>query len=559
MVRHGRWGRLPGMVSALTSCLLCAGLCAGLCARTAAADGTADWRIEDMGVRDAWNAGLTGKGVKVAVIDTQVVRDYPALADADVTYRLALSHGDSCHGEYDRGRTMSKRDMTLGAADGFDMTHGTDMVALIVGNGKGYDGGAGIQGIAPDASVIAYAKRFPTTGPIGGPFTGEGCMDADGNNAGQVESGVTDAVDSGARIINMSFAGGGENWDYPQAALHALRHGVILVGARDNSTDAGLYDLVGEPAHSEYFPGTVTVNSLARDGTVSATSDVMDGNVSILSPGADTPRYNYTGDRDLVFADGGTSTAAADLTGYLALAVQKWPEATGNQILQSLVRNTRGNDSGEARLDGEHRTGFGAVDLPRLLSVDPTGYPDVNPLLEWAVKASERHEETKGMYTEHSDWTDTTIVESDPFSPSGEKVACTTACILVGREYRRQARAWRKVEQCRRDGGSDCMRWSATATAGRADGQADADADAAGSSALPGWVVPVAGVAVLVVVGGIVAAVVARRRARGRRRPPQGPVAAVGGGPAYPSGVSPVRYPPSAGPPDQQPPLPPRR
>ena len=123
------------MVSALTSCLLCAGLCAGLCARTAAADGTVDWRIEDMGVRDA------------------VVRDYPALADADVTYRLALSHGDSCHDVYDKNRVMSKRDMTLSTADGFNMTHGTHMVALIVGNGKGYDGGAGIQGIAPDASV----------------------------------------------------------------------------------------------------------------------------------------------------------------------------------------------------------------------------------------------------------------------------------------------------------------------------------------------------------------------------------------------------------------------
>ena len=302
----------------------------------------------------------------------------------------------------------------------------------------------------------------------------------------------------------------------------------------------------------------MTVNSLARDGTVSATSDVMDGNVSILSPGADTLGYDFTNRRELSLGNGGTSTAAADLTGYLALAVQKWPEATGNQILQSLVRNTKGNDSGEARLDEEHRTGFGAVDPPRLLSVDPTGYPDVNPLLEWAVKASERHEETKGMYTEHPDWTDATFAESDPFSPSGEKITCTTACALVGREYRRQARAWRKVEQCRRDGGSDCMRWSATATADQADRQADADADA-GSSALPGWVVPVAGVAALVVVGGIVAAVVARRRARGRRRPPQEPAAAVGGGPAYPSGVPPVRYPPSAGPPAQQPPLPPRR
>ena len=146
MVRFGRRGRLPGMVSALTSCLLCAGLCAGLCARTAAADGTVDWRIEDMGVRDAWDAGLTGKGVKVAVIDDQVVRDYPALADADVTYRLALSHGDSCHDVYDKNRVMSKRDMTLSTADGFNMTHGTHMVALIVGNGKGYDGGAGRVG-----------------------------------------------------------------------------------------------------------------------------------------------------------------------------------------------------------------------------------------------------------------------------------------------------------------------------------------------------------------------------------------------------------------------------
>ena len=166
MVRFGRRGRLPGMVSALTSCLLCAGLCAGLCARTAAADGTVDWRIEDMGVRDAWDAGLTGKGVKVAVIDDQVVRDYPALADADVTYRLALSHGDSCHDVYDKNRVMSKRDMTLGTADGFNMTHGTHMVALIVGNGKGYDGGAGIQGIAPDASVIAYPYNFAITGSV---------------------------------------------------------------------------------------------------------------------------------------------------------------------------------------------------------------------------------------------------------------------------------------------------------------------------------------------------------------------------------------------------------
>lgn len=35
------------------------------------------WYVDDMGVRDAWKQDITGKGVKVAVIDSQVVSDYP--------------------------------------------------------------------------------------------------------------------------------------------------------------------------------------------------------------------------------------------------------------------------------------------------------------------------------------------------------------------------------------------------------------------------------------------------------------------------------------------------
>ncbi|MFR0573623.1 serine protease, partial [Bifidobacterium apri] len=159
--------------------------------------------------------------------------------------------------------------------------------------------------------------------------------------------------------------------------------------------------------------------------------------------------------------EGGTSSAAADLTGYLALVFQKWPGATGNQVLQSLVRNTRGNTSGEAVLDPEHRRGFGMVDPARLLSTDPSAYPDVNPLLEWAVKASDRHEETRGMYTgEYSGEYDTFV--SDPFSPEGDKIRCTSVCAMLDTEYRRQAEAWAKVEECRKDGGKDCMQYSAT-------------------------------------------------------------------------------------------------
>lgn len=548
--------RLKGLLSVVSAVAACAGLCAP---SALASDDGVDWRIEDMGVRDAWASGITGEGVTVAVIDSQVVADHPSLEGVDVEYRLASENGDSCwyrqFDREDRSRVMRKPgDVTLSTSDGFYDTHGTSMVGLIAGNGKGYDGGMGYQGIAPGARVVAYPDGFTDKGDTGGMVFQGACIGDDGSSSDLSGSALADAVDSGARVVNMSYTTL-PDWGYAPVALHAIRHGVVLVRGRDNSTRAGLYDLVGQPVYGQYFPGSVTVNSLTRDGSVSATSDVMDGNVSILSPGYGVPitREGTTDSREIVLSDGGNSSAAADLTGYLALVFQKWPEATGNQVLQSLVRNTRGNGSGEARLDPEHKRGFGAVDLGKLLSVDPTVYPDVNPLLEWAVKASGEHEETKGMYTDsYSDLKDEyTSRLGDVFSPEGEQIECSKACGLIGKEARRERKAWERVEQCRKDGGSDCMRYSATATADEADREAGWDdvkaeygrggvSKSSSKSSLPSWFVPaVVGGSVLLVVllvGGVVLGVVLSRRRRGSRAG-SGSVPGGGSMPSVPGGV----------------------
>jgi hypothetical protein len=598
MVKRRLWSVLS-VVSAVAACV-------GLCAPSAlASDDGVDWRIEDMGVRDAWASGITGEGVTVAVIDSQVVADHPSLEGVDVEYRLALKTGDSCwysqFDKEDRSRVMRKPgDVTLSTSDGFYTTHGTGMVGLVAGNGKGYDGAMGFQGIAPGAHVVAYPYGFTDKGDMGGMVFQGACIGDDGSSSDLFGSALADAVDSGARVVNMSYTTL-PDWGYAPVALHAIRHGVVLVRPRANSTRAGLYDLVGQPVYGQYFPGSVTVNSLTRDGSVSATSDVMDGNVSILSPGYGVPitREGTTDSREVVLSDGGNSSAAADLTGYLALVFQKWPDATGNQVLQSLVRNTRGNGSGEARLDPEHKRGFGAVDLDRLLETDPTVYPDVNPLLEWAVKASGEHEETKGMYEHHDGWTDSKGGLSDPFSPDGDTIECTSACELIGREYERERKAWERVERCRKDGGSDCMRYSATATADEADREAGWDdvkaeygrggvSKSSSKSSLPSWFVPaVVGGSVLLVVllvGGVVFGVVLSRRRR-RSRAGSGP--APGGVPSMPSvptgppmpgmpytdiaqagmphpnnptHTTASRVPPMTGTyPEQRPPLPPRR
>ena len=591
----GRKAVKGGVVSALAAVLACV----GLCVPSAVASDGVDWRIDDMGVRDAWASGITGKGVKVAVLDNQIVSDYPALAGADVSYKLVTEGGQPCHRKSDPSQTTSADDPTLDSSSGYMMTHGTAMVSLIVGNGNGWDGGAGIQGIAPGASVTAYMVGYPLKGRLGGVGTLGVCVDDAGKGVDLDKPSIRDAVSSGARIINMSYVDDGSD---PSGVrddiLYALRHGVVVVSARDNSVRAGMYDLVGEPGMNNYFPGEVTVNAVDSAGNLQESSDVMDGNVSVLSPGVGVPSYRSTDSREMVMTGNGTSAAAANLSAYLALVMQKWPDATGNQVLQSLVRNTKSNTSGEPELDPERKRGFGIVDPGKLLSVDPAQYPDVNPLLEWAVKTSGEHEETKGMYEYPSPLGEHGAADTGEFSPDGDTVMYTPDTALVGRELQRQQAAWEKVESCRADGGSDCMKYSATATAVEEDGKVVGDmaSDASGSSVVPSWVVPVvlAGAGVLVLAGVVLAVVLVRRMRRARdagRIVPAGPVGGSGvppvpygvapsyGGPAarsapvagsYPDAGAPsgYAYPPTQAPkpdlqqasrPASQPPLPPRR
>ena len=505
------------------------------------------WYVDNMGVRDAWKQDITGKGVKVAVIDSQVVSDYPGFADANISYKAVLKNGlASCTAQTKRGTGILKAsDSSLKAGErGIYATHGTEMVARIVGNGAGYDGSPGIMGVAPGAEITAYADGVDSG--LGGSAMDEKCKDDDGEVVAYPYLTFSEVIRHDYRIINMSFGStidGGP--DDVAAYVSALRKGIILVSGRDNDTDPGTNDFVGMPLNNSYFPGEITVNSINPDGSLSSTSDVMDGNVAILSPGTNMPVYPWGDSKDAEVGDGGTSSATAILSGYLALVLQKWPKATGNQVLQSLIRNTKGNESGEPRLDPEHKRGFGEVDVAKLLSVDPTQYPDINPLLAWAYETSEKHEETRGMYTDHSDWKHD-YGATDPFSPDGERINATKNTDLVGREYERQQAAWKKVERCKSDGGSDCMKYSATNTADKADGKDGGRTvlpDTGGSKLLgvPLWVwLATGGVGIAVVIGGIVLAVVLSKR--GRRRSRHGGHAA-GRGPLPPANPYPPQVP----------------
>ncbi|MEO7060364.1 MAG: S8 family serine peptidase, partial [Lapillicoccus sp.] len=93
----------------------------------------------------------------------------------------------------------------------------------------------------------------------------------------------------------------------------------------------------------------------------------------------------------------GTSGASAVVAGQLALMKQRWPGATGNQLLFSLLRNTIPS----TRLPvWDPRRGFGALDFAATLTVDPRSYPDVQPLYGGLATVHENAPATPRIPTE---------------------------------------------------------------------------------------------------------------------------------------------------------------
>lgn len=500
------------------------------------------WPVKDSAVVSAHESGLDGSGVKIGVLDSRVVSDYPGLSDANVEYRLG-SFVNATTDEPDecliKGVPLQK---TVTSEEGnVYSSHGTSMLTWLVGNGKSWDASQGVTGLVPKSDVLFLTIGQDTSDKI------KVYTPCDGAAGTDIDKDVSTAVDWGARIINMSNDGGVGDYGL-DGMLKALRHGVIIVSGRpnDKETDAIVNGsstdvMTGDPREWSSFPGAIRNNEVGPDGQIAGISDVADANVNILSPG-DQVLYQRINSKIISVGTGGTSTGSAVLSGYLALAVQKWPDATGNQILQSLVRNTKGNDSGEAKLDPEHKRGYGQVDPGRLLTVDPTQYPDVNPILEAQVTtASKLSDDRSKWYTQ--DCSKNPDGVGDLLDADSYPVFCQAG--EIGREYERQKAAWKKVEQCKADGGSDCMRYSATNTADEAGGRTVLPDTGDGKDVVKSSGVPVrvwfsiGGVGVFVVAGGIVLAVVLSKR--GKRRSRHGGPAS-GRGPLPPANP----YPPQA-------------
>lgn len=324
------------------------------------------WWPAAMGFDDLHRAGGTGRGITIAVLDDVI--DPTA---ADIRGRVASTES-VC---WEKTSTA-----TTSAAD-----HATEIAQLLVGTGASANGMPGVRGIAPQATLRHYTIGY------GDHLR---CTPGDEKHINTTDAAITKALADGAKIISMSYGKPGKDDDVKRAVTEALHAGAILVGATGKVLDL-----------PSGYNGVVAVNACDREGKISSFAATPRGyGIGFCAPGVGMALGNHDKQgRWLpqgVLVDG-SSYAAPLVAGGLAAYWSKYPDATANQVLQAAVHNPgmkrgtsvagkkgwiwwyRREGSGFPKIVDASQSGYGwgIFDAADLMSVDPTTYPDVNPLV----------------------------------------------------------------------------------------------------------------------------------------------------------------------------------
>ena len=273
--------------------------------------------------------GYTGKGITIALIDGPVDTSAPELAGANITDKSRCTIEDSPG----------------------NARHGTDMATILV---------SPYTGVAPEATLHSYQVSNDDS-------VSEGTCKVDGKKLDDFGTLINQAVEDGAQIISLSQGTGHLGDDVKWAITNAIARGVIIVASAGNTSDDE------NNSHLGKWSGVVGVSAINTDGTFASYSSWGNGVVTAAVGGPFNTRDEVT---NQPITTRGTSVSAALVAGMLALARQKWPDATPNQILQSLVHSGLNPNH-----EWNQYTGYGAIDGGGLVIDDPSQYPDENPIL----------------------------------------------------------------------------------------------------------------------------------------------------------------------------------
>jgi serine protease AprX len=280
-----------------------------------------------------WEAGYSGRSVRVAVLDTGLDTGHPDFA----------------------GRVVALTDFTgEGVRD--EHGHGTHVAGIAAGAGHTY------RGVAPEADLYV-AKVLHRDG--------SGYMS-------EVLAGLDWAVQQRAQVVNISLGGVGpcDGTDALSAACDAaVDHGVVVCVAAGNYGPGA--STVGPPGCARK---PLTVGACSKQDVIapfSARGPTGDGRIKpdLLMPGVSVASCRAQGTTmgtpvdSLYTLSSGTSMAAPHATGAVALLLEAFPDLSAAELKQRLVDAAQDlgldpNAQGGGRADA-HRAFLGEdVSLP---------------------------------------------------------------------------------------------------------------------------------------------------------------------------------------------------
>ena len=292
--------------------------------------------------------GYTGQGVTIAILDGEVDTSAPELAGADITDKSPCTVTSSL-------RTK---------------THGTAMASLLV---------ARDYGISPNAKILSYRLVFSDDS------AGSDCSGVSGIDKNESSSLINTAINDGAQIISISSSYAGGSNALKWAMARAVSQGIVITAAAGN-------DAKNETDVTyEKWSGVIGVTAIDTDGNFQDYSSWGEGVVSAAVGGPVKIRDYSSGE---FVTTSGTSASTPLVAGSLALARQKWPQATTNQLLQLLIHTGTNPDH-----TWNKYTGYGGVAPGAMVNTDPSQYPDENPLAVKEGGSSPTPDEVK-QYTD---------------------------------------------------------------------------------------------------------------------------------------------------------------
>lgn len=283
--------------------------------------------------------GYTGAGVTIAMIDGPVDTSRPELAGATVL---------------DKSPCQIK-------PDDDSRRHGTEIASILV---------ARDYGVAPQATLYSYQTVS------GGSEPDPACQNVSVYTHASL---INHAINDGADIVSISITSLERQASLKWAIARAAASGTIIVTGIGNTGSAN------DAGSLSFWSGVVGVSAVDING---ARADYSSWGSSVTTAAVGGPIKAYDYGTAQIIQTVGTSISTPIIAGFLALARQKWPDATSNQLLQLLIHTTVNPDGG-----WNQYTGYGVASPATMMNTDPSQYPDVNPLADKGGGSSPTPEE----------------------------------------------------------------------------------------------------------------------------------------------------------------------